>query len=56
MREIQVVDGSMGKQQPTIDLAGYQRLAPLERQVWYSPLSVTIYLIALRPPRLESGI
>jgi hypothetical protein len=39
----------MGKQQPTIDLAGYQRLAHLERQVWYSPLNVTVYLICLAP-------
>jgi hypothetical protein len=39
----------MEKQQPMIDLVGYERLSYLERQVWYSPLSVTVYLICVAP-------
>jgi hypothetical protein len=39
----------MGKQQPTIDLSDYQQLSYLERRIWYSPVSVIVYLICLAP-------
>jgi len=43
----------MPTQQPTIDLAGYRRLSDLERHIWYSPLSVAVYLICLAAVAFE---
>ena len=37
----------MSHQHPPIDLDGFQRLSDLERRIWYSPVSIMVYLIGL---------
>src|SRR3954451_4055292 len=37
----------MPQQYPPIDLAGYRRLLDVERRIWYSPISILVYLIGL---------
>ena len=37
----------MSHQYPPIELAGFQRMSDLERRIWYSPVSIMVYLISL---------